>query len=135
MLAPFDLMYSCTTVQASLSTPISYNSQGAVNESNIKQIVITFTTTQLHFTTFLGFPSLSILQSPTHSPSSSLSSTYSIRCAKGGKKEHNSFSIRAVSPPPRNKQGSQVVRGMYHQSYQPRKMVWKPSHHSPRKEY
>ena len=41
-----------------------------------QQIRSTLMTTQLHFTTFLGLPSLSILHSPTHSPRSSLFSTY-----------------------------------------------------------
>jgi len=50
------------------------------NSSSFSQIryygeVLTRTTTQLQPTTFLAFPSLSILQSPDHSPSFLLSST------------------------------------------------------------
>jgi len=41
-----------------------------------KLCVLTLTTTQLHPTTFLAFPSLSILHRPTHSPSFLLSSTF-----------------------------------------------------------
>ena len=37
---------------------------------------VTLTTTQLQLTTFLAFPSLSILQRPAHSPSFLLSSTW-----------------------------------------------------------
>ena len=58
--------------------------QNSVHNMSVREVAaswlddsITLTTTQLHLTTLRGFPSLSILQRPTHSPSSSLSSTYS----------------------------------------------------------
>ena len=62
--------------------------------------LLTFTTAQLHFTTFLGLPSLSILHRPTHSPSSSLSSIYTqYIIAHEVIQPHNTYIHDTVHPP------------------------------------